>query len=136
MCQTAFRRLRWLAVGLTVSAFIAAPLASHPAPAAEGEEATGADAAEAATEEHAEPGGPIEWQTDLAAWSLVSFLLLVGVLGYFAWTPLMQALDTRESRIRQDIADAEAARHNAERMLADHERKLSQVQVEVRAILD
>ena len=79
--------------------------------------------------------GPITWDSDLALWSLVSFLIILALLGKFAWKPLSQGLYARESRIRQDIAAAEAARVKAEAMLAEYEGRLEAVQGEVREIL-
>ena len=61
--------------------------------------------APAAEEEPGEGKGvPLNFKEDLALWSLVVFLIFVGLLGRFAWKPLISALDKRESRIRDDIA--------------------------------
>lgn len=87
-----------------------------------------------AGEEKHEEGIP-GWQTDLALWSLVVFLLFVFVLRKYAWTPLIDGLNKREQQVRQDLADAENARKKAEQMLADHEKKLAAVQDEVREII-
>lgn len=85
------------------------------------------------TEHH--PEGPIEWFTDLALWSLVTFLLFFFVLAKFAWGPLAAGLDHRDAMIRKNIADAESAMQAAQKLLADHTAKLDQVQEEVREIL-
>lgn len=77
----------------------------------------------------------IEWHRDLAVWSLVTFVVYVLVLKKAAWGPLIQGLDTREGRMKQQLADAEAARVKAEAMLADHAKKLDKVQDEVKEIL-
>ena len=77
----------------------------------------------------------IEWHRDLAVWSLVTFVVYILVLKKAAWGPLIQGLDTRESRMKQQIADAEAARVKAEQMLAEHAKKLDKVQDEVKEIL-
>lgn len=82
-----------------------------------------------------EEPGPITWDTDLALWSLVTFVIFLFVLKKLAWTPLITALDQRESRVRHDIAEAESARLKAEQMLAEHVKKMSKVQEEVREIL-
>jgi F-type H+-transporting ATPase subunit b len=87
----------------------------------------------AGTEKHEEGIPP--WQTDLALWSLVVFVLFVFVLKKYAWGPLIAGLNKREQQVRQDLADAETARKKAEQMLADHERKLAGVQDEVREII-
>ena len=99
-----------------------------------------AESAEAhAAEDHAEgghdTGPPLGFKNDLALWSLVTFLVFLFVLWKFAWQPLVAGLDQRESRIRSDIAAAEAARRKAEAMLADYEGRLEAVQDEVRGIL-
>jgi len=40
---------------------------------------------------------------------LVNFAILMGALGYFLYTPILNALKTREEKIAEGIADAEAA---------------------------
>ena len=94
-------------------------------------------AGEAAAEEHAEGGGgPLAWNTDLAIWTGVIFLVLFGVLYYFAWGPIREGLDRREQRIADDIAAAQKTNEEARALLAQYEQKLSESQNEVRAILD
>jgi F-type H+-transporting ATPase subunit b len=80
-------------------------------------------------------GAPLDPKADLAIWSLVVFFVFVGVLTKFAWKPLAAGLDSRETKIRQDIADAEEARKKTEQMLAEHVAKLDAVQDEVREII-
>lgn len=80
-------------------------------------------------------GVPLDFQRDLALWSLVVFLVFVFVLWKFAWGPLSQALDQRESRIAEDLTQAEQARLKAEQMLVEHQQKLDAVQDEVREII-
>ena len=90
-------------------------------------------------DEHGEAGHdtgpPLGWKTDLALWTLVTFLVFLFVLWKFAWQPLISGLDQRESRIRSDIVAAEDARRKAEAMLADYEGRLEAAQEEVRGIL-
>ena len=71
----------------------------------------------------------------LATYTVIVFLGLFGLLYKFAWGPISEGLDKRESGIRQSIADAENAREQAASMLADHEAKLAGVQEEVKEIL-
>ena len=84
---------------------------------------------------HAAPSAPLGFKGDLAIWSLVTFVIYIIVLKKAAWGPLIQGLDTREGRMKQQLADAEAARVKAEAMLADHAKKLDKVQDEVKEIL-
>jgi F-type H+-transporting ATPase subunit b len=78
---------------------------------------------------------PAEFKTDLAIYTLIVFLLLLGLLSKFAWGPVTEGLERRESSIRQNIADAESARVKAEKMLAAHAEKLDKVQDEIRELL-
>ena len=80
-------------------------------------------------------GAPLDFKADLALWTLVVFVVFVLVLKKTAWTPLLEGLDRREDKIRADIEDAEKARRESERMLAEHAAKLEQVQDEVHEIL-
>jgi F-type H+-transporting ATPase subunit b len=82
-----------------------------------------------------EEGVPLNFKGDLAMWSGITFVIFIILLGRFAWKPLIAGLDKREARIRDDISAAEAARVNAEQMLAQHAQTLAKVQDDVRAIL-
>lgn len=98
-------------------------------------DAAGGHAAGDHADEGHESGPPLSPQGDLALWSGVTFILFLLVLRVFAWGPLVSGLDRRESRVRQHLADAEAARIKAEQLLADHQGKLEAVQQEVREII-
>jgi F-type H+-transporting ATPase subunit b len=76
-----------------------------------------------------------EFQTDLAIYTFIVFLGLVGLLAKFAWGPISSGLDKREEGIRQNIADAEEIREKSAAALAEHEAKLEAVQEEVKEIL-
>jgi F-type H+-transporting ATPase subunit b len=52
----------------------------------------------------------------LFIWTIITFLVLLAVLARFAWTPLLQALDKRQSQIRQSLDDADRARQELERL--------------------
>jgi len=74
--------------------------------------------------------------TDLVAWTLILFVLVLGVLGKFVWPVISGALDERERKIRGEIEDAEAANAKAQAALADYEQKLAAAQAEVRQMID
>ncbi len=78
---------------------------------------------------------PAEFKSDLAIFTFLVFLLLLGLLYRFAWGPVTEGLERREMSIRDNIAGAEAARIKAEKMLAEHAAKLDKVQDEVREII-
>lgn len=64
------------------------------------------------------------WKTDLALWTLVTFVCFLFVLRKFAWGPLIAGLDQRELGIRTAIAEAEENRRKSEALLADYSAKL------------
>src|SRR5579872_3243227 len=72
---------------------------------------------------------------DLAIWTLITFVVFLIVLKKFAWVPLIDGLDKRETSVFDNIANAEAARIKAEKMLAEHAARLDKVQDEVREII-
>jgi F-type H+-transporting ATPase subunit b len=75
-------------------------------------------------------------KADLAIWTAVVFLLLLLILGKFAWKPIAKGLDMREQAIADQIAQADAANQRAKEILADYQRKLAAAEDEVRGILD
>jgi F-type H+-transporting ATPase subunit b len=52
----------------------------------------------------------------LFIWTIVTFLVLLALLGKFAWRPLLQALDTRQQGIRKALDDAQRAKQELERL--------------------
>jgi F-type H+-transporting ATPase subunit b len=67
---------------------------------------------------------------------LFVFLILFGLLSYFAWPQIAAALDERERKITDNIAASEARLVDAQRVLAEHEAKLAATAGEVRELLD
>src|SRR5437870_13521471 len=63
-----------------------------------------------AAEKRPDGPNPLAVDPDLAIWTAVVFLLLLLVLGKFAWPQITEALEERERKIADNIAAA-AARH-------------------------
>lgn len=117
-------------------ALVALVLAGSVSAADHGPDNHGAAPAHADDGEHKDEGVPgLIPRGDLALWSLVTFTLMMLVLGKFVWPSLNAGLVERERKIRQDIADAETNRHKSEAMVKEHEARLAKVQDEVREIL-
>ncbi len=123
-----------LATCLVMLGFVASAAAEVEAPAHE--EGHGSDAHAAGT--HTEPAGvnPLALDTDLAFWTAIIFVVLLTVLGKFAWGPIVKALDDREQGIADNIAAAENQHVEAKRMLGDYETKLATAADEVREMLE
>ncbi len=79
---------------------------------------------------------PAEFRGDLAIWSFVVFLLLMGLLSGIAWKPIMQGLEKREQGIADTIAATQAANEDAKKLLASYERRLAEASEEVKTMLD
>lgn len=92
-------------------------------PAASAADTAGDDTA-VADHGHAAEGVPTDFRSDLALWSLVTFLLFVLILGKFAWGPMIQGLDNREGRLRGLVAETEDNHRKSQALLAEYEGKL------------
>jgi F-type H+-transporting ATPase subunit b len=68
--------------------------------------------------------------------TLVVFLVLLWVLGKFAWGPLQKALHDREESLEHTLQATERARQEGERLLAEHRKQMEQAAEQVRAIMD
>jgi len=69
-------------------------------------------------------------------WTVVIFVLVIVVLGKFAWGPLLNALQQREEFIRRSLKEAKDDREAAETRLREYEEKLSKGQAEAAEIVD
>jgi len=82
-----------------------------------------------------EPPGLFSGSIWTSIWTLVIFLLLLMVLGRFAWKPILQALKNREDRIREDLQTAKMDREQAEKVLADYKQQLAKSQAQAEELL-
>jgi len=73
---------------------------------------------------------------DLTLWTIVVFLALLWVLRKMAWGPMLKGLQARESRIRGTLDEAQLARDEASKLLAQHKEQMDKVHDEMRALLD
>jgi len=140
---TVFRKLTTAVVIAAVAVFVLgiadraraadAPTGQKPAEAASSE---GHEATEGHLGGPTKPVGPEDFQTDLAIYSAIVFLLLLAILWKFAWAPIMAGLQKREQRIAESIAAAERANEEAKLLLAEYDRKLAGASEQVRLMLE
>ena len=93
----------------------------------------------AAAQEHAPEGtalSPFAGNVGNALWTLVIFLLVVAVLGTFAWSPILALLQQREEFIHRSLADAKRDREEAETRLKDYAAKIQGARNEAAAIVE
>jgi len=62
-----------------------------------------------------------------AIWTVLAFVLLLLVLGKFAWKPMLKALKDREEHIKGQIEAAERAHKQAEKIREDIEQRRLQL---------
>jgi F-type H+-transporting ATPase subunit b len=116
MIQMTQKIERALAVLLTLA--LAAPAAAQ-----EGHEAAGAN-------------NPFAGDIGNALWTVVVFVLVLVVLGKFAWGPILKGLQARESYILESLEKAKRQHVEAETRLREYEEKLAQARTEATAIVD
>jgi F-type H+-transporting ATPase subunit b len=73
---------------------------------------------------------------DLAIWTVVVFLVLLFVLGKFAWGPMLAGLKKREDSIRAALEEAAKARDEAHAIRLQLQQEMGQAQQKVKAIMD
>jgi F-type H+-transporting ATPase subunit b len=113
---------------------VASPVARSAQVDAEAETAAAAQAAEHEVAE--ENPNPLAVDPDLAIFTALVFLVLLAILGKFAWGPIIEALDRREKAVAEQVASAKAARDDAQRLVAEHQARLAGAADEVRQMLD
>lgn len=86
--------------------------------------------------EEAEGASPFAGDVGNAIWTVVIFLLVVWVLGKFAWGPMLRGLQGREDFIRRNLQQARADREAAEARLKEYEERLAAARAEATAIVE
>ena len=71
----------------------------------------------------------------LFIWTIVTFLVLLALLGKFAWRPLLEALESRQERIRKSLEDADRAKQELERLQQESAKMMQQARVEAESIV-
>jgi F-type H+-transporting ATPase subunit b len=74
-------------------------------------------------------------QIGLIFWTTVSFLILLYILGKYAWKPILTAVAEREQSIDAALSKAEAVREEMARLTNENEALLKQARAERDAIL-
>ena len=71
----------------------------------------------------------------LFIWTILTFLVLVGLLTKFAWRPLLLALESRQQNIQRALDDAEKAKQELERLNQESAQIIRQARVEADQIV-
>src|SRR5687768_8233594 len=116
---------KWL--GIAAVMLIALAVLTQPALAASAEHG----------EKHGDPAliAPPSAGIIPALTTLIIFVLLLIVLGKYAWGPIVTGLKVREDKIRKDIKDAEDARARAEATLREYSDQLATAEGKIRDMM-
>jgi F-type H+-transporting ATPase subunit b len=90
----------------------------------------------AAQEHGAVPLSPFAGNLGNAIWTLGIFVIVVIVLGKFAWGPILALLQQREEFIHRALSDAKRDRDEAEARLKEYSAKLQRAQVEAATMIE
>ncbi len=71
----------------------------------------------------------------LYIWTIATFLVLVWLLGKFAWRPLLAALERRQDAIKKSLDDAQQAKQELERLHVESRKILAEARVQAETIL-
>ena len=71
----------------------------------------------------------------LFIWTILTFLVLLGLLRKFAWRPLLTALESRQEMIRQSLDDAEQAKKDLEQVQYESAAIVNKARVQADAII-
>ena len=78
----------------------------------------------------------IQPEPGLAIWTTLTFLLLVFVLGKFAWKPILAMLSERERSIQAALDDSKQARLEAESLMERNRAILADAQNQANELLE
>lgn len=78
---------------------------------------------------------PLQISFGLIFWTALAFLILLFLLGKFAWKPMVSALEEREHTIEESITRAERALEEARELQADNEAARRQAETDAREVL-
>lgn len=70
----------------------------------------------------------------LIFWQALSFLILLFILGRFAWKPILNGLKVREANIEESLREAEKAREDLKKLQSDNESLLKEARAEAEQI--
>ncbi|MEK9851347.1 MAG: F0F1 ATP synthase subunit B [Flavobacteriaceae bacterium] len=76
-----------------------------------------------------------EFSLGLFVWQSLIFIGLLFLLRKYAWGPILNAVNERETSIKDALASAEAARSEMENLQSDNQRILKEARAEIEALL-
>lgn len=80
-------------------------------------------------------GGLLSVNPGLAFWTVLIFVLVLIILKFVAWKPILAALDERETKIRESLELAEKAKKEAAELIAENKQTMLKAEEEAKKVL-
>jgi F-type H+-transporting ATPase subunit b len=80
--------------------------------------------------------GIFDFRADLGIWTIIIFVLLLVVLGKYAWGPLLEGLHRRESNIHAALEEAQKARQEAAALQERLQAQMNEAAANAREIIE
>ncbi len=77
----------------------------------------------------------LEINPGLVLWTIISFIILVAILGKYAWKPIIKALGEREDKIRSALEQADRARAEAADLMKKNEEDIARAEQQYQKML-
>lgn len=77
----------------------------------------------------------LKFDTGLMIWTWITFALVLIILGWKAWRPMIVALQRREDFIRESLAEAEEARKEADKVAKEYDEMVAKARHEAQQIV-
>lgn len=89
------------------------------------------------SKEHGEHRMPplLSFDIGSAICNLAIFLAVLAILSKFVWPQILEGLESRDEKIRNDLANAENANNDAKALLGEYQSKLDSAATEVQSML-
>jgi F-type H+-transporting ATPase subunit b len=86
--------------------------------------------------EEADPNNFFKGVVDVSIWTIVVFLVLLFVLGKYAWPLMREGLDKREQAVASALENAQRVQADAERLRIQLEQDMKRHSEQIRGMLD
>lgn len=83
-----------------------------------------------------EAGSPLDVNPGLIIWTTVTFIILLLMLKKFAWKPILNSLNERETFIKNSLEKAEKAQQDAEELLKKNQENLAKAEEEAQKVIN
>ncbi len=77
----------------------------------------------------------LKFDTGLMVWTWITFFVVLFILGWKAWRPMIRALERREDFIRESLQEAEEARKEADKVAKEYEEMVAKARHEAQEIV-